>query len=249
MNQDQFRNGQTLAVLVDVQAFGAATQRSDIQAKYAELLTTIGAGRRLRRATAYAAFDPQSVEQAEALAKVRGSGFRIVRKPLKVLSDGSIHGYMGVEIAVDVLIAAETCDIVALVTGDADILPAVEAAQAKGARVEVFGCPGQNLDAISNSADSFELVDGAASQHDQDGARAVSDRPPPRGKLQQRQEWPTPPPPPPPERPERPDRPGRETGPPASTGFRVLDGESLSGGSRREESGNERQPGGPPPRN
>ena len=246
MSQDQFHNSQTLAVLVDVQAFGAATQRTDIQAKYADLLSKIGAGRRLRRATAYAALDPQSVEQAEALAKVRGSGFRIVRKPLKSLSDGSIHGYMGVEIAVDILLAAETCDIVAIVTGDADILPAVEAAQAKGARIEIFGCPGQNLDALSNSADSFELVDGATPEPEQDGATRTIDRPPPRSGPQQRHEWPTPPPPPPPE---RPDRQAGQAGRPGSTAFRVLEGESISGSTPREERSDESRPRDTPPGN
>ena len=60
--------------------------------------------------------------------------------------------------AVDAVLAAETCDIVTVVTGDADFLPAVRAAQSKGARVEVIGCPGQNLDSLRDASDSFTPI-------------------------------------------------------------------------------------------
>ncbi|MDP6183067.1 MAG: NYN domain-containing protein [Gammaproteobacteria bacterium] len=232
MSADQFRNGQTVALLVDFGAFNAALSNADLPSRYSTILASVAAGRRLRRATAYAVLDSQTEAQSELLSTVKDSGYRIVGKPLKSLPDGSMRGYLGVEMAVDTVLAAETCDIVAVVTGDPDFLPAVHAAQAKGARVEVIGCPGQTLDSIRDTSDFFTLLGNIfGSTGRNDDRKRSFDRPPPRTRGQERQEWPTQPPPPP-------DFASRREGvrrPSASKGFRALDGERLSGVS----SGNE----------
>lgn len=226
MNADEFRNGQTVALLLDVAAFDAALSETDRPNRYSNILTTVASKRRLRRATAYVALDLPSSAQSELLSNVRDSGFRIMGKPLRPLSDGSMRGYLGVEMAVDAVLAAETCDIVTVITGDADFLPAVRAAQSKGARVEVIGCPGQNLDSLRDASDSFtpigSIFDSTKSgDHGKRGAR----RPPARAARLKRNEWPTPPPPPP----EPSARRSRERRPPAPRTPRILEGERLSG--------------------
>ena len=225
MNADEFRNGQTIALLLDVGAFDAALSGTDRPDRYSSILTAVAAERRLRRATAYVALDLPSSVQSELLSAVRDSGFRIVGKPLRPLSDGSMRGYLGVEMAVDAVLAAETCDIVAVVTGDADFLPAIHAAQGKGARVEVIGCPGQNLDSLRDASDSFTVIGSILSlTKPNDEGKRGADRPRPRATRLKRNEWPTPPPPPP-ETASR--RGGRRT--PTSKTTRILEGERLSG--------------------
>ena len=232
MSADQFRNGQTIALLVDVGAFNAASPAAELPGRYLHIITTVAAGRRLRRATAYVALDSQSAAQTEPLSAVRNSGFRIVGKPLKTLSDGTMRGYLGVEMAVDTVLASTTCDIVTIVTSDSDILPAISAAQANGARVELIACPGQNLDSLRDASDSFTLLQnmfGAPGRND-DGKRSFN-RPPQRARGQERQEWPTQPPPPPDFARKR----EAARAPSDSKGFRALDGERLSGVSSGSE--------------
>ena len=225
MNADEFRNGQTVALLLDVGAFDAALSGIDRSNRYSSILTAVAAERRLRRATAYVALDLPSSAQSELLSAVRDSGFRIVGKPLRPLSDGSMRGYLGVEMAVDAVLAAETCDIVTVITGDADFLPAIRAAQGKGARVEVIGCPGQNLDALRDVSDSFTPIDSIFGSTRSDDDKRGAHRPPPRAARLKRNEWPTPPPPPP----EPAVRRGGGRRPPASKPPRILEGERLSG--------------------
>ena len=226
MNATEFRNGQTLALLLDVGAFDAAVSGTDRSNRYSAILTAVAAGRRLRRATAYVALDLPSSAQSELLSAVRDSGFRIVGKPLRSLSDGSMRGYLGVEMAVDAVLAAETCDIVAVVSGDADFLPAIRAAQSKGARVEVIGCPGQNLDSLKGASDSFTPIGGIfSSTRSRDDGKRGAPRQQPRPARLKRNEWPTPPPPPP--ETAAPRGGGRRA--PASKRPRVIEGERLSG--------------------
>ena len=226
MNADEFRNGHTVALLLDVGAFDAASSGTDRTNRYSSILTTVAANRRLRRATAYVALDLPSSAQSELLSTVRDSGFRIVGKPLRPLSDGSMRGYLGVEMAVDAVLAAETCDIVTVVTGDADFLPAIRAAQGKGARVEVIACPGQNLDSLRDASDSFTPIGSifTATKSGDDRKRGAR-RTAPRAARMKRNEWPTPPPPPP----EPAARRGGERKPPTSKPPRILEGERLSG--------------------
>ena len=225
MNADEFRNGQTVALLLDVGAFDATLSGTDRSNRYSSILTAVAAERRLRRATAYIALDLPSSAQSELLSAVRDSGFRIVGKPLRPLSDGSMRGYLGVEMAVDAVLAAETCDIVTVVTGDADFLPAIRAAQGKGARVEVIGCPGQNLDQLRDASDSFTPIGSIfSSTKPSDDSERGAHRPQPRAARLKRNEWPTPPPPPP--------EPAARRGggrPSTSKSPRILEGERLSG--------------------
>ena len=232
MSSDQFRNGQSVALLLDFAAFNAALPGTDLPGRYKKIIAAVAAGRRLRRATAYAALDSQSAAQDELLSAVRNSGYRIVTKPLKSLPDGSMRGYLGVDMAVDAVLAADTCDIVTIVTGDPDLLPALRAAQANGARLEVIGCPGQNLDSLREASDSFAVLGsivGASGPND--GRNRSPDSSPASGRGQRRQEWPTPPPPPPESVGRRAD-PNRPT---TSKRFRTLDGERLSGDSSDAE--------------
>ena len=82
MNADEFRNGQTVALLLDIAAFDAALSETDRSNRYSSILTTVAANRRLRRATAYVALDLPSSAQSELLSTVRESGFRIMGKRL-----------------------------------------------------------------------------------------------------------------------------------------------------------------------
>lgn len=232
MISDRFREGESVAVLVDLPAVSAALKPSGLDLDFTKLLELAASGRRLHRAIAYGALDPQNPAGREGLAAVRSAGFRVVTKTLRPAFDGSFRAYLGVDMAVELMTAAETCDVLVLVTGDSELLPALHAAQAKGARIEVIGCPAPGVDDLADSADAFvPLGDVQERLTNREGQR---DRPAQgirRPQLRERKEWPTPPPPPP-ERPSHPPRPPEGRRPAVADGFRVLEGERLSGASR-----------------
>ena len=96
------------------------------------------------------------------------NGFTVISKPAKEFTDDQgrrrIKGDMDIEIAIDLVEAAEYLEHIILFTGDGDFCRAVKAAQAKGVRVTVVSSlktkPSMIADELRRVADSFiELTD------------------------------------------------------------------------------------------
>jgi uncharacterized LabA/DUF88 family protein len=96
------------------------------------------------------------------------NGYRLVTKPAREYTDSHgrkrWRGDMDVEIAVDMMQAAETCDHLVLFSGDGDFRYVVEAVQRKGARVTVISTvksqPPMASDELRRQADNFvDLAD------------------------------------------------------------------------------------------
>src|SRR5687767_8835562 len=83
---------------------------------------------------------------------MRRNGFRVIHKELKTFYDGTRKANLDVEIAVDMLSLAGRYDTAVLVSGDEDLVYAINAVAYKGCRVEVAGFR-------SNTAP--RLIDGA----------------------------------------------------------------------------------------
>ncbi|MDA0815526.1 MAG: NYN domain-containing protein [Chloroflexi bacterium] len=132
-----------------------------------KLLNLITDGRDLVRATAYSPVsdDPREpVEQQRFVAPFVPHEYRIVTKPLKRFSDGSIKGNFDVEMAVDMVLMADRVDIISIVSGDADFARAVEVVQQKGVRVEVVAFAGSTSIELRALADRYIELDRVVKQ-------------------------------------------------------------------------------------
>lgn len=96
------------------------------------------------------------------------NGYSLVTKPAKEFTDDQgrkrIKGDMDIEIAVDMIEAADYLDHIILFSGDGDFCRAVKAAQARGVRVTVVSSlktrPAMIADELRRAADNFvELLD------------------------------------------------------------------------------------------
>jgi uncharacterized LabA/DUF88 family protein len=91
------------------------------------------------------------------------NGYTLVTKPAKEYTDAAgrrrFKGDMDVEIAIDLLQAADFCDHAFLFSGDGDFVAAIEAAQRKGMRVSIVSTiksnPPMASDDIRRAADNF----------------------------------------------------------------------------------------------
>jgi len=132
-----------------------------------KLLAMITEGRDLVRATAYSPVsdDPREpVEQQRFVAPFVPHEYRIVTKPLKRFSDGSIKGNFDVEMAVDMVMMADRVDVICIVSGDADFARAVEVVQQKGVRVEVVAFAGSTSIEMRAIADHYRELDRVVKQ-------------------------------------------------------------------------------------
>ena len=131
------------------------------------LLRLLTQGRDLVRATAYSPVsdDPREpVEQQRFVAPFVPHEYRIVTKPLKCFSDGSIKGNFDVEMAVDMVMMADRVDVITIVSGDADFARAVEVVQQKGVRVEVVAFAGSTSIEMRALADRYVELDRVVKQ-------------------------------------------------------------------------------------
>ncbi|RYF02967.1 MAG: NYN domain-containing protein, partial [Oxalobacteraceae bacterium] len=91
------------------------------------------------------------------------NGYNVLTKPAKEHVDSlgrrKIKGNVDVEIAVDMLEAAKTCDHIVLFSSDADFLSAVTAVQRMGVRVTVVSTIPSVGDELRRRADHFVDLD------------------------------------------------------------------------------------------
>jgi uncharacterized LabA/DUF88 family protein len=129
-----------VGIFVDVPNIIYAAERIGATIDFGKLLHLLSRGRELVRASAYAPIsdDPmQRLESQKFVQPFAHRGYRIVTKPLKRFSDGTMKGNFDVELAMDVLTMSDRLDVVSLVSGDGDFSRLVEIVGSRGVRVEV----------------------------------------------------------------------------------------------------------------
>jgi len=97
--------------------FYAARNQHGARLNYGKLLAQIVGDRQLVRAVAYLIRSPE-VDQSKFVAMLRGLGFEVRVKDLRIRPDGSTKGDWDMGIAIDTLTLAERLDVICLVTGD-----------------------------------------------------------------------------------------------------------------------------------
>lgn len=90
---------------------------------------------------------------------LRAIGFEVKLKPFIRRADGSAKGDWDVGLTLDMMEAAEQCDVLVLVSGDGDFDLLVKRAQDKHqCEVEVYGVEPLTADSLKRAADRFVPV-------------------------------------------------------------------------------------------
>lgn len=157
-------------VLIDGANLYAAAKSLAFDIDYRKLLEEFRKRGRFIRATYYTALvEDQDFSPIRPLVDwLDYNGYSLATKPAKEYVDAAgrrrFKGDMDVEIAVDLLQAAEYADHAFLFSGDGDFVAAVEAAKRKGLRVTIVSTiksnPPMASDDIRRAADNFvDLAD------------------------------------------------------------------------------------------
>jgi uncharacterized LabA/DUF88 family protein len=147
-----------VGIFVDVPNIIYAADRIGATIDFGKLLHILTRGRELVRASAYAPISDDLQQRLDTQKFVQPfvhRGYRIVTKPLKRFSDGTMKGNFDVELAMDVLTMSDRLDIVSLVSGDGDFSRLVEIVGSKGLRVEVVAFGASTSAELRNICDDY----------------------------------------------------------------------------------------------
>jgi uncharacterized LabA/DUF88 family protein len=147
-----------VGIFVDVPNIIYAAERIGVTIDFGKLLHYLSRGRELVRASAYAPVsdDPSArLDTQKFVQPFVHRGYRIMTKPLKRFSDGTMKGNFDVELAMDVLTMSDRLDIISLVSGDGDFSRLVEIVGSKGVRVEVVAFGASTSAELRNICDDY----------------------------------------------------------------------------------------------
>jgi uncharacterized LabA/DUF88 family protein len=169
-----------VGVFIDVQNVYYGARQLKGKLDFDALLQNVVRGRRLILAKAYVV-ESKEIDQSGFIAILQQRAIEVRRKTLKVRSDGSMKGDWDMEMALDILDAAPSLDVVGLVSGDGDFTSLVNRVKAMGPRVEVVAFPRNTAKSLLEAADEFQALDRKFMIRTPDvaGARDPSEEPPP----------------------------------------------------------------------
>ena len=147
-----------MALFVDVPNILYAAERSGVTVDWEKIQAFLGRGRTLVRSIAYAPIsdDPDARREMERFVlPFLDKDYRIVTKPLKRFSGGSVKANFDVELAIDILTMADRLDVIGLISGDGDFRRLVEIVSARGVRVEVVAFGHSTSKDIREVADRY----------------------------------------------------------------------------------------------
>ena len=149
-----------VAVFVDVQNIYYTTRQAyGSHFDYNAFWRQVTADRTLVVATAFA-IDRADQKQRQFQNVLRGIGFEVKLKPYISRADGTSKGDWDVGITIDVLDAAENCDVVVLASGDGDFDLLVQRLRQKfSIEVEVYGVPQLTAGSLMQAATRFVPID------------------------------------------------------------------------------------------
>jgi len=130
---------QRVGIFIDVgNMYHSAKNLYGARVNFAEVLKEAVGKRQLIRALAYV-IESKSEEEIKFFEALSKQGFEVKMKELQVFASGMKKGDWDVGITIDMIKMSSQLDVIILVTGDGDYVPAVEYLQYHGSRVEVVG--------------------------------------------------------------------------------------------------------------
>lgn len=145
----------SVVILIDGASLFYAAASLGFEVDYERLLVRLNQGRRLLQAFFYTGISSGNQKQQAFLHWMQNHGYRVIRKELTVAPDGSRHANLAVEIAIDMLMFAEQCQTIVLVSHDDNLAYAANIATTKGVQIELVGIRGMIADGLMNLADQF----------------------------------------------------------------------------------------------
>lgn len=163
-------NNERMAVFIDGANLYAAARALGFDIDYRQMLKWVATRGQLIRAFYYTALlEDQEYSPIRPLVDwLDYNGFTMVTKPTKEFTDAygrrKIKGNMDIELAIDVMEAANYCQHIMLFSGDGDFRRLIEAVGRKGVRTTVVSTMKSNppmvADELRRQADNFlELAD------------------------------------------------------------------------------------------
>jgi len=147
---------QRVGVLVDVSnMYHSAKNLYNRKANFQEILVKAVAGRKLIRAVAYV-ISTENKDEMNFFEALSQQGFEVKMKDLQVFAGGAKKGDWDVGITIDAMKLADKLDVIVLVSGDGDYLPAVSYLQNnKGCLVEIMAFRKTTSSKLVEEADDF----------------------------------------------------------------------------------------------
>jgi uncharacterized LabA/DUF88 family protein len=146
---------QRVGVFVDVQnLYYSAKNLYQAKVNFGALLQYTVSNRKLIRAIAYVIRGPQS-DDDNFFSALEHQGFEIKAKDLQVYAGGNKKGDWDVGLVIDAIKMANNLDVVILISGDGDYVPAVEYLQYHGVLVEVAAFGETCSTKLKEAADDF----------------------------------------------------------------------------------------------
>lgn len=153
---------QRVALFVDTQnLYYVARDRYEAHVDYGRLRELAGRQRRLAAATAYVVERDGDASAFGFVTKLSALGYRVRRRNVRVhrtddRGHAVLEGDWDMGIAADMVRAWEHLDVIVLASGDADFVPILDLAQARGVRVEVLAFRATTGQALIDLADRFD---------------------------------------------------------------------------------------------
>jgi uncharacterized LabA/DUF88 family protein len=149
---------QRVGIFVDVANVELAADKLSRRLDWSKVMKKLTKDRQLVRAVAYSPVHEDinvSLESQRFTEPFVDRGYRLVTKPLKKFSDGTVKANVDIEMTIEIMSMLERLDIVCLVSGDGDFEPLVRTIQAKGVRVEIVSVGAATAMALKRAGDRF----------------------------------------------------------------------------------------------
>ncbi len=150
---------QRVVILIDGSNLFYAASYLNIEIDYVKLLRYLVSDRRLVRAYFYTGVDRGNEKQQGFLHWMRRNGYRVVAKDLIQFPDGSKKANVEVEIAVDMMLLADYCDTIVLLSGDGNLAYAANVIAYRGVQIELVSLRSMTSDSLINVADCYTDLD------------------------------------------------------------------------------------------
>ncbi|HEY4695224.1 MAG TPA: NYN domain-containing protein [Candidatus Nanoarchaeia archaeon] len=156
---------QRVGVFIDIQnLYYSAKNLYSAKVNFGKILETAVAGRQLIRAFAYVirADIPEEQPFFDALTK---SGFEVKAKDIQIFPGGVKKGDWDVGIVTDMIRLGPKLDVMILVSGDGDYVPALEYLRNQGHLIEVIAFGKSTSAKLITEADEFTDLDQEAQKY------------------------------------------------------------------------------------
>jgi uncharacterized LabA/DUF88 family protein len=144
-----------LLILIDASSLFYAASTLGIEIDYIRLLETLRSQKRLVFAYYYTGFNPGNKKQQAFLRWMQSNGYRVISKEIAQVADGNRKADLTVEMAVDMLTLSSRCDTVLLLSGNGNLLYAVQTIARLGLRIELVSLRDMTSDSLMTIADQY----------------------------------------------------------------------------------------------